>query len=408
MVFAFHVEHSGPVKSRQNCIPQSPGNALQSKSPLLAADMSNGNERQVMVWRIRTSYFLVFVLLLSAARVSWAQTPAPVLRPNQQAPVLTDRAPVLSSTARPDPEKNYRIGPGDVLDIRVFNRPELSGDRRVNEAGRIRLPFIEEFTAACLTEAEIAQQITEKYQKYLRDPQVDVLVKEYKSQPVAVIGAVSNPARFQMQRRVRLLELLTYAGGPTNRAGETIHIIHSDDFDFCAVNLPGKPAAAPGSKSATPSEEPEAGTISILTALSSIKLRDLLSGKIEANVYVQPGDVVSIPEAEQVFVTGAVNRPGAFSLTNKLTLSQAIAQAGGINMEGAQGRVRLIRQDPATDKRTEKVFRLSDIHKNKIEDVTLLPNDIIEVPNSTLRAASRNLLGVSISMLAALPYFIIR
>jgi len=77
-------------------------------------------------------------------------------------------------------------------------------------------------------------------------------------------------------------------------------------------------------------------------------------------------------------------------------------------MEGAQGRVRLVRQEPDSDKRSEVVYNLKDINKRKIEDVVLMPNDIIEVPNSTIRAASRNMLGVSISMLSALPYFIIR
>src|SRR5262249_40093520 len=106
-----------------------------------------------------------------------------------------------------DADLSYRIGPGDILDIRVFGRPEMTKDVRVDNFGRIRLPFLEEMQAACLTEAALAAIITEKYKKYLRDPQVDVMVKEYRSQPVAVIGAVSTPGRFQLQRRIRLLEL---------------------------------------------------------------------------------------------------------------------------------------------------------------------------------------------------------
>lgn len=357
-----------------------------------------------MLRRIFTSFVLTLSACLTPTGFALAQNPVSATQPASPQPVKT---PVPGVPVGSLSDQTYRVGPGDVLDVRIFNRPELSGERRVNEAGRIRLPFIEEFQAACLTEAEVSQLIAAKYKKFLRDPQVDVFVKEYKSLPVAVIGAVNQPARFQLQRRVRLLELLSYAGGPSNRAGTFIHIIHSNDYDFCQNN-PSISAAPIEGKPATESEDPDGGKISILTALSSVNLRELLGGKLDSNVYIQPGDIVSVPEADQIYVTGAVNRPGAYALTTKITLTQAIGLAGGINMEGAQGRVRLVRQDPNSDKRSEMVYNLKDINKRKIEDVTLLPNDIIEVPNSMFRAASRNMLGVSISMLSALPYFIIR
>jgi polysaccharide export outer membrane protein len=351
---------------------------------------------------------LVFATFACLFNLNWvvAQTPVSASQPIAPQTAKPQVLPAAIPTGNLS-DQTYRIGPGDVLDVRVFNRPELSGERRVTEAGRIRLPFIEELQVACLSEAEISQQIIAKYKKFLRDPQVDVFVKEYKSLPVAVIGSVNQPARFQLQRRIRLLELLSYAGGPNNRAGTLIHIIHSNDYDFCQNN-PGITAAPADGKSATDAPDPDGEKISILTALSSVSLRDLLSGKLEANVYIQPGDIVSLPEADQFYVTGAVNRPGAFALTTKITLTQAIGLAGGINMEGAKGRVRLVRQSPDSDKRFETIYNLTDINKRKIEDIILMPNDIIEVPNSTMRAASRNLLGVSISMLSALPFFIIR
>lgn len=353
-----------------------------------------------MLPRIFKSLALTLLANLALEGFALAQNPVSATQPVSPQPV---KAPASAPVGKLS-DQTYRIGPGDVLDIRIFNRPELSGERRVTEAGRIRMPFIEEFQVACLTEAEISQQLISKYKKFLRDPQVDVFVKEYKSLPVAVIGAVNQPARFQLQRRVRLLELLSYAGGPSNRAGTFIHVIHSNDYDFCQ----GNQANASSAEAASAPEDPDGGKISILTAFSSVNLRDLLGGRLDANMYVQPGDIVSVPEADQVYVTGAVNRPGAYALTTKITLTQAIGLAGGINMEGAQGRVRLVRQEPNSDKRSETVYNLKDINKRKIEDIILMPNDIIEVPNSTLRAASRNMLGVSISMLSALPYFIIR
>lgn len=300
-------------------------------------------------------------------------------------------------------DQAYRIGPGDLIDIRVFGRPELTREARVDSYGRIRLPFIEEMQAGCLTETQLATSITDRYKKYLRDPQVDVLIKDYRSQPVAVIGAVAQPGRFQLQRRVRLLELVTFAGGPSNQAGSTIRVIHSSDHEYCAGALKEQKELA-----AQQANVADAGASDTTLQFSAIKLRDLLTGNPNANPYIQPGDIISIPEADQFFVTGSVIKPGAYALNNKMTLTQAIGMAGGINMDGAKNRIRLVRPVPGTEQRKETVYNIDDILKRKTEDVALMPNDIIEVPGSTARAASRNLLGVSISMLSALPFFILR
>jgi polysaccharide export outer membrane protein len=343
--------------------------------------------------------FLISLLLIPSNSQAQSQGPAQPSSQTQTPAQTTVLAPTFPAPG-PGADLSYRIGPGDELDVRVFGRPELARVVRVDSYGRIRLPFLEELQAACMTEAQLAAVIAEKYKKYLRDPQVDVLVKDFRSQPVAVIGAVAHPGRFQLQRRVRLLELVTFAGGPSTHAGSTIHVIHNAEHDYCSPAAPKeKPQAAGGG---------ETEGNSLLPALSSIKLKDLLAGSPEANPFVQPGDIVSIPEADQIFVTGSVVKPGAYSLINKLTLTQAVALAGGPNMEAARGKVRLVRQEPGKETRTETVYSLDDIHRRKIQDIALLPNDIIEVPSSTLRLASRNMLGVSINMLSALPYFIIR
>ncbi len=315
----------------------------------------------------------------------------------------------IPSAAASD-DQAYRIGPGDLIDIRVFGRPELTRETRVDSYGRIRLPFIEEMQAGCLTETQLATAITDRYKKYLRDPQVDVLIKDYRSQPVAVIGAVAQPGRFQLQRRVRLLELVTFAGGPSLQAGSTIRIIHSVDHESCtgAVKEQSAQQANIAEAGAAGSAGSAAGSNDTSLQFSAIKLRDLLAGNPNANPYIQPGDIISIPEADQFFVTGSVVKPGAYALNNKMTLTQAIALAGGINLEGAKNRIRLVRPVPGTEQRKETTYNIDDILKRKTEDIALMPNDIIEVPGSTARVAQRNLLGVSISMLSALPFFILR
>src|ERR1041384_8085238 len=141
----------------------------------------------------------------------------------------------ISVCAQQPADDRYRIGPGDVLDIRVYNRPQLSREAvRVEGNGMIRMPLIEsEIRAACSTEGELAKEISTRYAKYYKNLQVDVFIKENHSQQVAIIGAVTDQSRFELQRRVRLLELLTYAKGPSPRAGQTINIVHSTASSPC-------------------------------------------------------------------------------------------------------------------------------------------------------------------------------
>jgi protein involved in polysaccharide export with SLBB domain len=115
------------------------------------------------------------------------------------------------------PDDRYRLGPGDVVDIRIYNRPQLSRDAvRVEGNGMIRMPLVEnDIQAACLTEGELAKEISTRYARYYKNLQVDVFIKEYHSKQVDVIGAVIEQSRLELKRRVRLLELLTYAKGPS-------------------------------------------------------------------------------------------------------------------------------------------------------------------------------------------------
>src|SRR6187549_3891282 len=144
------------------------------------------------------------------------------------------------------PDDRYRIGPGDVLDIRIYNRPQLSREAvRVEGNGMIRMPLIEnEIQAGCLTEGELAKEISTRYAKYYKNLQVDVFIKEYHSKQVAIIGAVNDQSRFELQRRVRLLELLTYAKGPSAKAGQTINIVHSSAASSCQKTEEAETSAA--------------------------------------------------------------------------------------------------------------------------------------------------------------------
>ena len=280
-------------------------------------------------------------------------------------------------------DDRYRIGPGDVIDIRIYNRPQLSREAvRVEGNGMIRMPLIEtEIQASCLTEGELAKEISTRYAKFYKNLQVDVFIKEYHSRQVAIIGAVNDQSRFELQRRVRLLELLTYAKGPSPRAGQTINIVHST-------------AASPCKKD----DDTDASA-----AFTSYKLSDVLQGDPKSNPYLEAGDIVTLPEADQVYVVGNVFSPLTIALKEPITLTRAIAMAGGLKQDTRKDKIRVLRQEPGTTIRKEITVDLYAIEKKRSEDLALLPNDIIDVPTSAGKSFLRSLVQGVVPGVGQLP-----
>ena len=279
-------------------------------------------------------------------------------------------------------DDRYRIGPSDVLNIRIYNRPQLSREAvRVEGNGMIRMPLIEqEIQAACLTEGELAKEISTRYAKYYKNLQVDVFIKEYHSQQVAIIGAVNDQSRFELQRRVRLLELLTYAKGPSAKAGQTINIVHSTNTSPCKQT-----------------DESDA------TAFSSYKLNEVLQGDPKSNPYLEAGDIVTIPEADQVYIVGNVFMPLTIALKEPITLTRAIAMAGGLKQDTRKDKIRVLRQEPGTSIRKEITVDLYAIEKKRSEDLALAPNDIIDVPTSAGKSFLRSLIQGVVPSVSQLP-----
>ena len=311
---------------------------------------------------------------------------------------LAARAQPASSNPSPSPLPSvresssqsgdrYRIGPGDLLDVRIYNRPQLSRDAvRVEGNGMIRMPLIEgDIQAACKTEGELSKEISARYARFYRNLPVDVFIKEYHAREVALIGAVNEQGRYQMQRRVRLLELLTYAKGPSDKAGQTINIIRSPQSEMC--------------ESASGSRDP-GGFI-------SLRLNDTLRGEEQANPFVQAGDIITIPEADQVYVVGNVYTPKALPLREPITVSRAIAMAGGPLRDSKTERVHIMRQAAGSAAQSELYVNLKLIARKEADDVLLRPNDIVEVPESTGRSIIRSLLGAVAPAAAQLPVRVI-
>jgi polysaccharide export outer membrane protein len=272
--------------------------------------------------------------------------------------------------------RNYLLGPGDVLDVRVFGQPDLNAMAEVDSDGNLSsLPFLETpIPARCRTEKEIQKDVAKAYAKYLKNPQVSVRIAERKSrQPATVFGAVRQPTRVQMQRKVRLNELMAASGGFTERAAGTIQILHTE------------PVMCP-----EPGEELEAAPIDgTKVPLQIVKITDLRAGKSQANPIIRPGDYILVTEAEPIYVTGSVFNPQGIYLRDQLTLSRALAMVGGVRKEAKATDVRIYRQKPGAQDQETIHVDYAAIKKNQKPDLFLQPYDVIEVPEAGVFSPSR-------------------
>jgi polysaccharide export outer membrane protein len=299
---------------------------------------------------------------------------------------------ILAAKMMQDNTRRYRIGVNDELDIQVFRHPEYSQTVRVNEYGLIMLPRVDEpVEAICRTENELAADIVKFYSKYLRQPYVRVYVKEFKSQPVAVIGAVDKPGQFNLNRKMRLIEAVAVAGGPTDKAGARITLARLGSQSVCE-----KPEV-----SDVPTEE-----VALSKLLYSYNLKKMLEGDEASNPWMLPGDIVSISEADKAFVVGNVKEPKAIQLKTQRTLTQAIAEAGGVLEATKKKEIFLIREDGVGNK-TRTPVNLILVSQGKASDPILQPNDIIEVPTDSGKATRNSIIKAFTNGLPSVLPFII-
>jgi polysaccharide biosynthesis/export protein len=274
------------------------------------------------------------------------------------------------------PVERYRIGFQDTLEIQVFRHPELSLRVSVNPNGTIFIPRAEgPITAVCKTERELADEIAGIYQSFLRNPFVNVVVADQRSQSFGVIGAVEKPGTFFINRQVQLLELLSLAGGPNKEAGNRIIVARTGSSSACK----------------RPDEEQEA--LRFLT----FRMRDVQEGR--QSLWMKPGDVVSVLDADLVFVLGNVKKQGEVKMKEPITLRQAIASAEGFSSAAKRDRIRLLRQAGDSGEWTETLYDLRDIDSGKVKDPILVPNDIVAVSEDR---ATSIILSVSRSISSSL------
>jgi polysaccharide export outer membrane protein len=252
--------------------------------------------------------------------------------------------------------REYKIGPRDLLEIKVVELPELNLTVRVSEDGSITLPLLGRVELGELSKDAAEQKIASMLQeKYVKNPQVSVFIKDYQSNRVALIGAVNKPGMYEIIGRMSLLELISKAGGFTENAGNEMFVMRE-----------GK---------------------SGLRANLTIDLNDLImNGNQSLNIPLQPSDVVNVPidRIIQIYVWGEVKNPGALAVrySKKITLLQAIAQAGGTTDSAKRSGVVITRKDEKTGKETRMTVNLNEIMRGKKPNIMLMDGDVIFVPES--------------------------
>jgi polysaccharide biosynthesis/export protein len=262
-------------------------------------------------------------------------------------------------------QQTYVLGPGDVLEVKIFSQPDLNSTVQVDGDGNLSsLPFLDSIPARCRTEKQVQKDIALAYSRLIKDPQVSVRVIERKSrQPASVSGAVRTAGKVPTERKIRLNELIAASGGFTEKAAGTIQILHTE------------PLLCPG-----PGEEAEALPVDgTAIPLQVLKISDLKTGAV--NPVIRSGDLVLVTEAEPVYITGSVVSPGSVMLSDQLTLSKALGMVGGTRKDAKLSPIVIYRQKGNAKQEILKVD-FEAVKKNQQPDIFLQPYDVVEVSDT--------------------------
>lgn len=302
--------------------------------------------------------FLFLSLLLAIPPAAPAQEPPP--------PAEAETAP------------DYVIGPGDLLSIVVYDAADLSRDVRVSAKGYIMMPLLPDpIKADGLTPEELAEALAREFREreILRNPQVTVLVKEFKSRPVAVLGAVKRPQMVPVLGPTNLLQVLSSAEGLTDDAGGLIYVTRG-----------GSPRELPADPSRV--GEPQGGPRLIVVSVRDVmEMRDPA-----ANLAIYAGDMVTVPRAGVIYVVGAVNKPGGFLLRDRreqVTVLQALALAENMTGTARPGDAVIIRRPVGVAKEETIELDVGRILARRAPDQSLQENDILFIPDSSFKKGLR-------------------
>lgn len=281
---------------------------------------------------------MLYLLIASLVGLAPLQQPAP-------APAVPPLATPAAQSAT-----TYVVGSSDVLGIKVFDEPALSGNYNVDADGSITFPFLGRVTVAEQTVRDIEELLTKLLADgYVRRPQVSVEIAQYRSRSIYILGEVRTPGKYTIAGPMALLEVIAQAGSLTGAAGNTIIVQRYKDR-LAPVDAPALPGDAQAAE------------------ILRVTVEDLREGRFSANLLLQDGDTIFVPQADRFYVTGFVKTPGSFVLQPNMTVQMAIAVAGGFTERGSTRGIKIIRK--VNGKEVEISAKLNDV---------VQPNDTIKV-----------------------------
>jgi len=271
-----------------------------------------------MLKRIRIkSFFLLFILFFFSSHIFTHQTFAV------------------------EGNKDYTLGPQDVIKITVWDNPDLSGTWAISLQGEINYQFVGDIKAAGLTATQFARELMVILADgYLINPQVTVEVIKYLSQKIVVIGEVKSPGTYYLTKRITLVEVISMAGGSTKEADREIILVRQE-------------------KEGNLNKEIK----------RYIDFRAALEGNFKENIFLKGGDTIFVPKAKEFFISGEVNSPGKYSLEKGTTVRNAITIAGGETEKASLSGIQIIRKKDKTKIELEVELDSSVQH----EDTIIIP-----------------------------------
>jgi polysaccharide biosynthesis/export protein len=275
---------------------------------------------------IRYSFMASFFLLSGAAFAQASASPQALATPATPAAVAAPPAP-----SAPVAAADYRLGPGDAIGVQVYQSPDLSVDARVSESGVISYPLVGSVQIGGLTISEAEKKIADALRvgRFVKVPQVNIVLRQVRGNQVAVLGQVSKPGRFPLETfNTRVSDMLAAAGG-TTATGDDVLIVtgQRDGKSFRKViDIPGL----------------------------------FLNEKSADDIILSGGDTLYVNKAPMFYIYGEAQRPGPYRIERGMTVMQALAQGGGPTVRGSENRLRLHRRD-ATGKVVEYVPKLTDL-----------------------------------------------
>lgn len=284
---------------------------------------------------------------------------------------LLTLAAITFSQNLPDDQtspKGYLVGPGDEITGKVLGEPQFDFVATLDEDGRIEVPFFEKpIMAKCQTERQLRAEIAKLLAKYLKNPQLSLRVTKRNSRPpVSIYGEVRQQQQVDLTRRATLLELISFAGGVTEKSGGMIQVFRTRSPICAELTEENNWKAAGGDSLDVPSR---------LYSLAALR-----QGLEEANPQIFPGDIIVVQKSSPVYVTGEVIKPGELDMpAGGLPLTQAIAMASGITREAKTKNVKVYRRKVGSPQPEVIAVNYDQIKKGEQQDIMLQPYDIVEV-----------------------------